>query len=419
MKKILVFSWFYPPINSSEGLVTFKLINNSKYSYDVFTQNKNQNWSYGKNGEIDNNKNVTSIFSKSKDIKEWMDDAYEYFVKNKDDYDIIMTRAMPQESHLIGLKIKKNFPDIKWIASFGDPIKDNPYQHICCSLYSYHSRRNKINRNMSLSRVFSPGRIVHCLYWNYKYRNNVKIRKELDFIETSTLKNADYIVLNNESQKKYMIHDDNISKKTFIIYHSFDNKLYPKVDKQKHEKIRFVFVGHLDDIRSSYSLLKAIKLLKEDVPNLSSKVEFLFYGEMGNNDKLYILDNDLLDVVKLKKPVSYIDSLKIMQDADWLIHIDGNIGIVNDENIFFAAKVADYFGSKTNIIGITMQEGAITDILRNSNSLLLSYSAEEIKNYLYLIVEENYSIKRNEKYIEKFNAKNVAKDFDKIIDNIK
>ena len=38
MKKGLVISWYFPPINSSEGLVTFKLLKNSKYKYDVFTQ---------------------------------------------------------------------------------------------------------------------------------------------------------------------------------------------------------------------------------------------------------------------------------------------------------------------------------------------------------------------------------------------
>ena len=26
-KKILVITWFYPPVNSSEGLVTYKLLN--------------------------------------------------------------------------------------------------------------------------------------------------------------------------------------------------------------------------------------------------------------------------------------------------------------------------------------------------------------------------------------------------------
>ena len=35
MKRILVISWYFPPINSSEGLVTYKLLKNSKYQYDV------------------------------------------------------------------------------------------------------------------------------------------------------------------------------------------------------------------------------------------------------------------------------------------------------------------------------------------------------------------------------------------------
>ena len=108
MKKILVISWFYPPINSSEGLVTFKLINNSKYQYDVFTQSNNQGWTYGKNVEYKNNKNVNTIFSESTNIEEWVEDAYQYFVKNQEKYDCVMTRVMPQECHLVGLKIKKN-----------------------------------------------------------------------------------------------------------------------------------------------------------------------------------------------------------------------------------------------------------------------------------------------------------------------
>ena len=39
MKKMrgLVISWFYPPTNSSEGLVTYKLLKNSSFNYDVVT----------------------------------------------------------------------------------------------------------------------------------------------------------------------------------------------------------------------------------------------------------------------------------------------------------------------------------------------------------------------------------------------
>ena len=54
MKKILVITWFYPPVNSSEGLVTYKLLNNSKYEYDVFTQKNSASWSYGNKETLEN-----------------------------------------------------------------------------------------------------------------------------------------------------------------------------------------------------------------------------------------------------------------------------------------------------------------------------------------------------------------------------
>ena len=50
--KGFVISWFYPPINSSEGLVTFKLLNRSEIKHDVFTQKGNQHWSYKKENKL-------------------------------------------------------------------------------------------------------------------------------------------------------------------------------------------------------------------------------------------------------------------------------------------------------------------------------------------------------------------------------
>ena len=94
MKKILVITWFYPPVNSSEGLVTYKLLNNSKFEYDVFTQCKSSSWSYGNEDYLENNDNINCIFAKSNNLKDWKKEAIEYFSNNKEKYDIVMTRSM-------------------------------------------------------------------------------------------------------------------------------------------------------------------------------------------------------------------------------------------------------------------------------------------------------------------------------------
>lgn len=412
MKRIFVISWFYPPVNSSEGLVTFKLLNNSRYEYDVYTQNSSTDWSYGKNVAFQNGPNVRSIYAKSKYIIDWKEEAFQYFCEHRSEYDCVMTRSMPQESHEVGLRIKKKYPEIFWIASFGDPIKTNPYQHINCSLHSPYGMDNLVNRRKARRYRLSPRRIALSALWRVRHRAAVKIRRELAKLEDQTLAMADKIILNNESQKLFMVPEGELAKKAVVIHHSFDPNFYPNEPKTEHKKTQFFFAGHLDEIRTAYPLLQALADLKKELPDLSERAEFEFYGDMADNDLLFLLHNELLDLVHFHKPVSYLESLEKMQQADWLLHIDGNIGTVVDENIFFAAKVADYFGAGSNILAITMPEGDIADILRRAGELVLSYSANEIKEYLYLILCENYQIIPNRDYIAQFSAKNVAAEFD-------
>ena len=107
-----------------------------------------------------------------------------------------------------------------------------------------------------------------------------------------------------------------------------------------------------------------------------------------------------------------------MQQSDWLIHIDADISAVSDENVFFAAKIADYFGSGTPIIAITMKNGAVVDALKNAGEVVLGYDENEIKNCLYSIVEKGYTVSQNAEYISKYDAKNVAAAFDKMVEEI-
>ena len=42
-------------------------------------------------------------------------------------------------------------------------------------------------------------------------------------------------------------------------------------------------------------------------------------------------------IVRFRKPVTYFESLKIMQESDWVLLIDANLSYFLNENIFFAA----------------------------------------------------------------------------------
>ena len=174
-----------------------------------------------------------------------------------------------------------------------------------------------------------------------------------------------------------------------------------------------MFIGHLDEIRSALPLFEGIRALKDEKKDLARRAEFLFYGDMADSDVLYLVKNDLTDVVRIRKPVPYLESLAIMHDADWVVHIDADISSVADENIFFAAKIADYFGSGSSMMAITMPTGDVADVLRAAGAQVLNFSANEIRQALYLMIYEGITAKPDPKAIEEFSASYAARKFDK------
>ena len=55
-------------------------------------------------------------------------------------------------------------------------------------------------------------------------------------------------------------------------------------------------------------------------------------------------------------------------------------------------------------------------MIRDVNGLTVSYTVDEIRNYLYLIVYKNYTLQmENGKNREKYNAVKVAEQFDDFI----
>ena len=421
MKRILVISWYFPPINSSEGLVTYKLLKNSKYQYDVCMQDSNDSWSYGKNEQLPECGNVKKICLQGESLDTWKSAAVEYFRKHQNEYDIVMTRSMPPESHEIGLEIKKMKPGITWIASFGDPIANNPFVLKGMQTMSPYSLQMRYVRKMGIREMISPVREMKNLLWKRRQKAPLQALEKERTLEHNILSNCDKIIFNNPYQKKYMLSScgKEIAKKAVVLPHSFDAELYDaSIAPRSSDKIQMVYIGHLDATRTPRLFLKGISALKKEHPDLAEHLEVLFYGHMAANDKVYLIDHELLDVVKIKKPVDYKTSLSIMRNSDWLLHVDANLHGILDENIFFAAKLADYIGANRPIFGMTMFEGAGADVVRAVNGVTVSYSVDEIKNYLYLIAYENYTVEIDQDGMNQFNATEVAEKFDAMVEKL-
>ena len=424
MKKGLVISWYFPPINSSEGLCTFKLLKNSKMEYDVFTQKNNKSWSYDTNEDKMTSKNINTIFSDASTIEDWVKDGIEYGNKNIDKYDFMMSRSMAPESHEISLAIKKAHPDMFWIASFGDPIANNPYLTLVEKKSPYRVKGTGM-AEQQISYILSPKRIIKNMFWEYKdkkyKKNHTRLYKDA-ILQDEVFKNCDIIIFNNEYQKEFMLENypEEIQNKALVLPHGYDKDFYEdnKNIKKSKDKVVISYLGHLDETRTPSNFLKALDRIKQEKKELYDKLSVNIYGNMSDKDKVSLIDNDLCDVVKFKKVVKYFESLKIMQESNLLLLVDANLGQVIHKNIFYAAKLADYIGSGSNIFAITMLDGPSADIVKEVGGVVSSHSIDDIYNNLVMLLEGKIKISNNES--KKYDMKTIAKTFDdRVLESIK
>ena len=126
MKKGLYISYYYLPILVPRSIVSYKHLEHSKYDFDVYAANverKEQDdiLKHTKNIKIIRERKINNIMDKFK----YAFDARNYFLKNKDNYDFIMTSFMPVYSMLAGILIKRKFKNIPWISYYSDPPATN------------------------------------------------------------------------------------------------------------------------------------------------------------------------------------------------------------------------------------------------------------------------------------------------------
>lgn len=416
--KGFVISWFYPPINSSEGLVTYKLLNRSSIPHDVFTQKDSSIWSYNKSENELTNKNIRAILGNGKSFEEWRESCVEYYDEHRSEYDFIMSRSMPLHSHEAALLIKKKYPNTRWVASFGDPIYNSPFTKLAATLPTFYGISPRLPNLRYFISLFKHQ--VKKQLWYYQSRHDRRSEAERKILEYNTLTTADTVIFNNVYQRDFMLkqHNLEVSPKYIVLPHPYETSLYSKdVPKKRKDKIVITHIGHLDLIRTPIGVLSAVNRLKNKRPDLYKRLDLNFYGVLDNLSKIYVVDQNLFDAVHIHKSITYFDSLKIMQDSNWCLLIDANISTQSEKNIYFAAKLADYLGSKTPILAISMTEGASADIIRETNNIVSSHSIDEIYMTLVMILEKRINVQPTRTSI-KFDAKNIAGIYDQTITSL-
>lgn len=344
-KKVLVVSWHFPPYKSSSAFNLFKRLKDTGYEYDVLQikrADKPDNegmFRYASSRfsryEID----VPSEDARDPDARaHYVQKVLEFYqhLKEHNHYRVMISHSHEIASHLAAMALKKANPDLRWVASFGDPIAANPFNE------------------------------------SYQF----PMLEEDSQTETEVLQQADRIIVTNLYQKNIVLENQALpvdSDKFFVLPHCFDERMYPDQGKQvqlnppseKDGRIfRFMHVGMLYKFkRTAEPFMLGAQRLLEKYPDLKGRFTLEFYGA---NDR-YIkaaADYGLENTVSFKGTVSYLESLAVMTEADCLLLRDADF---SDQGLkdtpFYPGKLADYLGAKKPVLAVTMARGCVPDML--------------------------------------------------------
>ena len=352
--RVFVASWFFPPSTSSEGIVTYKLLRNSRFRYDVVSASTNK-WGYKSRLEPDaDNINIIPVITDELGV--WRDACLRIFEERHkvQPYDAVMTRCMPNESLEVGLAIKEKYPSLMWICSLADPVANNPYVRYAIDTSPNFTQREKkqVLQELSLPQA------AWSVNWLDHPSNTLRDQFYWKNMQDQALKKADLLISPVLEQLRYIDTDGTAGNKYVVIPHSFDEKLYPRTDYEVNweaDKIHLTYTGYSDALRSLNPFLEAVKWIKDRYPEIPKKIKIHFFGNYPREIVDRALAWGIEDSFDFSGNVSYLDSLALIQKSDWLLHVDAWFDELRDTGgtIFFAGKLADYMGTGKPILALT------------------------------------------------------------------
>lgn len=344
-KKVLVVSWHFPPYKSSSAFNLFKRLKDTGYEYDVLQiKRADKPDNEGMFRYASSRFNRYEIEVPNEDARDpearahYVQKVLDFYRRLKDHnhYRVMISHSHEIASHLAAMAIKKANPELRWVASFGDPIAANPFNE------------------------------------SYKF----PMLEEDSRTEAEVLQLADRIIVTNPYQQD-IVCDSQAQPverdKFFVLPHCFDERMYPTPAEQAssvppqtegEQVFRFMHVGMLYKFkRTSEPFILGAQRLLANHPELRGSFTLEFYGA---NDR-YIQsaeDYGLEGIVSFKGTVSYLESLAVMTEADCLLLRDADF---SDQGLrdtpFYPGKLADYLGAKKPVLAVTMANGCVPDML--------------------------------------------------------
>ena len=399
-KNILIISIYYPPIQSiaSNRIYSFaKYLDRDKYNIFVHTLDEGKAFSSdledvvvsrAKNSALfkpltfEKRTNKLIHYSKimynklvnkfTKNIYQaWIEASYELLkLKIKEEnIDLLLSSFAPEASHLLALKLKKEFPHLKWIADMRDEMSCSPYINI----------KTKIQYETLEQNIFI-------------YANGVtSVSKPILDEFNSMCKNKDIVFREIRNGYDFPLEESENDNKVFTI--TYTGNFYGDINPINFFKALEKFVDKNRDVQLKVKLV-GVKTHFE-IPSL------------------------LIDMIEVLPSVNHNRAIGLMKQSDALLLIHPS----NGRKGIFTGKVFEYLGVFKPILALIDENDVASKLIKECNAGYVAdnFDIEKIEKNIALMYEE-YRVKKKRVFnialIEKHHRAEQVKRLEDVLDEV-
>jgi len=290
----------------------------------------------------------------------------------------IVTSGPPHSMHLIGLNLKKKFPNLKWIADFRDPWTEiSYYKHL------------KLTKNS-----------------DKKHRQ----------LESEVFKTADITLATSYTDA------ENFRKNganAFCITNGFDETdSNPQTLQPSNSPTQFTlsYIGVLEQLRNPENLWKALDNLVKTNSDLAKNFNLKFVGRIDDKILEVIERSSLKDHIQNLGYVSHDKAVDEMAKSSLLLIT--NFPNESSKGII-PGKIFEYLATGKQIISFGPNEADVAKILDETKAgKHFGYNdSKEIEDFILEKFElwKNGNLLENTQNIEQFSRKNLTKQLVQIL----
>jgi len=316
--------------------------------------------------------------------KFWVNPSVKFLKKylTENQIDTIVTTGPPHSMHLIGVGLKKELPNLKWIADFRDPWTEiSYYKHLKLT-----SSSDKKHRRLEKS-VFETADIT--LATSYTDADNFRKNGANAFCITNGF-------------------DKNMDKSEDLI---------PTISATK---FTLSYIGVLEQLRNPENLWKVLKNMCEKNQSFSNDFELRFVGRLDDKILNDIENSVLKNNIKNLGYLPHDESVTEMENSDLLLIT--NFPNESSKGII-PGKLFEYLATGKQIISFGPKNADVETILNKTKAgKHFDYNENvEIQEFIFSLYEDWKSGKsiQNQANINEFSRRELTKQLSDLLSDLK